>query len=66
MSDTQAFIELGQLAISELFPVVRDDGVRDSESANDVFPYKVLDLPSCDACKGFRLNPLCKVVNHDQ
>ena len=63
MSDSQALIEFSQLPIRELSFVIRDDGVRDSEPANDVLPYKTLDLSSCDACKGFRFYPFCKIIN---
>ncbi|CAL9020963.1 unnamed protein product [Prunus brigantina] len=49
----------------KLFTVVRDDCIWEAESANDVFPYEVLDFSSGDCSKGFGFDPLCEVVHND-
>ena len=66
MANAQAFIEFGQLSICELSSVVRDDGMWDSKPANDVFPYKTLDLSSRDTCEGFCFYPHCKIIDYYQ
>ena len=63
MSDTQAFIEFGQLSIRELSSVIRDDGVRDSKPANAVLPNKTLNLSSRNVYEGFCFYPFCKIIN---
>ncbi len=42
--------------------VVRDDGVRDAEPGDDVFPDELFDLGGCDVDEGLGFNPFGEVV----
>lgn len=49
----------------DLLVVVRDDSIHEAESANDIFPYKVLDFSSGHCSKGFDFDPFYEVVHRD-
>ena len=49
----------------ELKAVVRDEGMRDSESGDNVFPHKLLGVYVSDICQGLSFNPFDEVVRAD-
>ena len=46
----------------ELKAVVQDEGMRDSESNDNVFPNKLLGVHVPDVCQGLDFNPFGEVV----
>ena len=47
----------------ELLSIVRDEDLRDSEAANDAFPYEVSDILLHDSGQWFCLDPFGEVVD---
>ena len=54
-------IPLEGLAI-ELKTVVRDEGTRDSESSDNIFPNKFLGIHIPNICQRFSFNPFGEVI----
>ena len=50
----------------KLKSIVQDEGTRDLESCDSVFPNKFLGIHVPDICQGLSFNPLCEVVCTDQ
>ena len=46
--------------------IVRDEGVRDPESGDNVFPDKFLSIHISDVHQRFNVNPLGEIVFADQ
>jgi len=63
MFDFETAVEFNKFLIYELLTIISYDSVRDSVSAYDVFPYKLLDLLCCDCGQWFSLYPLCEIIN---
>ena len=49
----------------ELKAVVLDEGMRDSESGENFFPYKLLGIHIPDVCQGLSFYPFGEVVYAD-
>lgn len=45
--------------------MVSDDGVGETELANNIFPNEALDLCCCDGCERLCLSPFCEVIHYD-
>ena len=65
MRDDKVRIELSEFIVIKLIGVVQDDNLRNSESADDVFPYKTSSISLCDFGERFRFYPFGKVINGD-
>lgn len=67
MLNVKVVVELTEFSVSKLFLIVHDERMRDLEPENYALSYEVLDLLSCDFCKGFDHYSLGKIVyNHEQ
>ena len=49
----------------ELKAIVRDEGMRDSESGDNIFPHKLLGVHVLDVCQGLSFNPFGEVARVD-
>ena len=49
----------------KLKAIIRDEGTRDPEMCDNVFPSKFLGIHIPDICQGLSFNPLSKVVRID-
>ena len=52
-----------EFVIIKLLSVIRDDDPWNAEPTNDVSLDETLDFCLRDSCKGFRLDPLGKIIN---
>ena len=50
----------------KLKTIVQDEGTRDLESCDNVFPNEFLSIHVPDICQGLNFNPLSEVVHADQ
>ena len=49
----------------ELKAFFRDEGMRDSESGDNIFPNKLLGVHVPDVCQGLGFNPFDEVIRAD-
>ena len=61
--DSQRFAELDELLTGELGSIIRDYLLRNSESANDIAPNKLVYLCHGYLCELIRLCPISEVIN---
>ena len=55
--------KLLKFLICELPTIIGDNIIRNIIVGDDSFPYKLLDILSCDCGQGFNLNSLCEVIH---
>ena len=63
--DSQVIAVSPKRFVIELKAVVRDEGMRDSESADNVFPHKLLGIHVPDVCQGLNFHLFAEVVHAD-
>ena len=61
--DPQLLVEISKCVIVELPSIVRDEGSRDSEAANDASPNEATDILFCDSGQWLGLDPFDEVVD---
>ena len=67
MRDNEVRTKQSEFFIIELPSIVRDNNLRNSKSADDVFSYEIPGVSFYDFGEGFCLYPLGEVINgHDQ
>ena len=65
VGDGEVWAKLSKFLIVELFGVVRDNNLGNSELADDVFSYKIFGISFYDFGERFYFYLLGKVINGD-
>ena len=58
----QIIIELAHMISLQLWTIIDNDAIRNSELANDVFPNEFLNTLLSDGCHYFSLDPLSEIL----
>ena len=64
--DTHITVVPSESLAIKLKSVVRDEGMGNSKSSNNVLPHKLFDIHVPDVCRWVSFNPLGKVISVDQ